>query len=1337
LEYAAPEVLEGGAPTPLSDLYSLGVSLHELLSGANPFARVSPPEVIRAHFEPAPPANAGAAVQAVVAKLLARDPRARYADADEVIEALAAARETELEREGEGLSPDRIGLGSIFGVEAELSRFGALLGPARAGSGAAVTLAGPRGSGRSRLLRQARIAAELGGLRALQLCGSDGMATLCSWLGTLLGERSPFLPGVALALDRLARLCARQPLALFIDDADREEGRQALVAALQGEARPPGLLLVSVGEATPQAWVLLPLTRELAESKLLEIFGPTPWAAPLAALLAKETSRTPAALEGAVQELAARGVLLRRHGRWVLEVARAGEGLIGCLPRAALDEARDRLAERGPVLREALGRAAVLGPAVGRAALEAVVSPALVAALVASGLLLEEGPGLRFPRLALWLAAERALPEAVRRAAHLAAAAATPEPLARAQHLFRAHGRGRVRAALAAARAQLRAGHPDRAARLYDLARVGLGATVRSARAAHLCERAGDCRALAGEPGGARRAYTQALARGGSAPRLLEKLAKAGWQEGRFDEVLAEVARARSAGADPLALAILEARTEAMRGDYRRADRLATEALRLARAPADGAAASRLHHLLGTCAWHRGDGPRAIAEERTAVLIARRAGDRRAEADARAGLGSAYRLLSKYDRSARETARAIELYLALGDERQEALSWNNLGVTRYLAGDWAGALQAWEKLAARPQTLEQELLTLNNLGFLYRERGDLPRARELLQRAREKLSAAGGFARLEATVRGNLGEIAARAGDLATAAVLYRETAELALRLGARDEQLETERRLVELELLQRAPAAAEGRAAAALLLARETGNQVEEGNLLRLQALAARARGDGPAADAAVRAALAVLERAGAALELARAECTAALLAIDRSDPAAASLALGRARGVFEKLGAAPDLVEVERLESAAHALQHRSLSRIEALTQAAQRLAAPSDPSALLEDVLDQALQLTGAERGFILLREKDGEPTVAAVRGADSDATLRISRTVADRVLHTGEVMAVADIVGRDQLSTQRSILDLGLRSVLCAPIRSGGRQLGILYVDSRRVGAPLSEKDLALMSAFAALAGSALENARLIADLQRKSDLLSHMAHEFRSPLVGIKGYAELLHDTKGLSQQASEDLDVIVEQATRLSKLVGRTLDLARVEAGAVKLARLPVDLLEVATSAAAGLLPIAQMKSIAVSVSQGDGVPSALGDFDRLVQVITNLVGNAIHYSGSGTKVSVEIVRGAVLPPAAPAPRIAIEGAQEEAVPAPVARTSVEVRVTDQGPGMSPENVAKLFTPFFRAGTPKAEGTGLGLVISREIVRQHNGQIRVASELGRGTTFTVVLPGAA
>src|SRR6266853_115664 len=122
LEYAAPEVLEGAAPDAASDLYSLGVMLHELVSGVNPFAARTPAEVIRGHFESVPPARASAGVQAVVAELVAREVRSRYAQTDEVIEALAAATGLVLDSEGEGLAPDRIGLGQLYGREAELER---------------------------------------------------------------------------------------------------------------------------------------------------------------------------------------------------------------------------------------------------------------------------------------------------------------------------------------------------------------------------------------------------------------------------------------------------------------------------------------------------------------------------------------------------------------------------------------------------------------------------------------------------------------------------------------------------------------------------------------------------------------------------------------------------------------------------------------------------------------------------------------------------------------------------------------------------------------------------------------------------------------------------------------------------------------------------------------------------------------------------------------------------------------------------------------------------------------------------------------------------------------
>jgi signal transduction histidine kinase len=152
------------------------------------------------------------------------------------------------------------------------------------------------------------------------------------------------------------------------------------------------------------------------------------------------------------------------------------------------------------------------------------------------------------------------------------------------------------------------------------------------------------------------------------------------------------------------------------------------------------------------------------------------------------------------------------------------------------------------------------------------------------------------------------------------------------------------------------------------------------------------------------------------------------------------------------------------------------------------------------------------------------------------------------------------------------------------------------------------------------------------------------------------------------------------------------------------------------------------------MKSIEVDLAADAGLPAVLGDFDRLVQVVTNLIGNAVHYSETGTRVSVRLAAGDPLPPAKPAARIEVEGAAPEPSSEPAPAGSARVVVADQGPGLSPQDLPHLFTPFFRNGNES--GIGLGLVISRQIVRQHGGDICVESQPGHGTTFTVVLPGA-
>jgi len=367
-----------------------------------------------------------------------------------------------------------------------------------------------------------------------------------------------------------------------------------------------------------------------------------------------ETSGHPGELEAAVRDLAGRQLLTRRGGRWELDLcsldlsspaapSRFDPGSAGRRPRGS----------RTPAF-----RAGSIGRALGRARREHARRGADPSRRRRPASRRRRGASL-FPAGRLAGRGERAFrcrSAGRRTCAPRVSRAISPRG---ARHLFRADAHGRARAALAAARDRLRGGAPLEAARLYQIARAGLRHPFSSLRAALLCERAADCLALAGQPAAARLEYAQALARGGAPGRIWQKIAKARWQEGRFEQVLEALARARSAGADPLAVTTVEARAEAMRGEYSRAEELAAAALPLARERRDEEAATRLHHLLGTCAWHRGEGRRAVAEERAAVLIARRRGDRRAEADALAGLGTAYRVQASYrDRPAKPRARS-------------------------------------------------------------------------------------------------------------------------------------------------------------------------------------------------------------------------------------------------------------------------------------------------------------------------------------------------------------------------------------------------------------------------------------------------------------------------------------------------------------------------------------------------------------------------------------------------------------------------------------------------------------------------------------------------------
>jgi two-component system sensor histidine kinase VicK len=264
---------------------------------------------------------------------------------------------------------------------------------------------------------------------------------------------------------------------------------------------------------------------------------------------------------------------------------------------------------------------------------------------------------------------------------------------------------------------------------------------------------------------------------------------------------------------------------------------------------------------------------------------------------------------------------------------------------------------------------------------------------------------------------------------------------------------------------------------------------------------------------------------------------------------------------------------------------------------------------------------------------------------------------------------------------------------------------GYRLMILTRDGRRLpvavtAAPIFDQQNEVLGGVAIVRDVSYE--RELDEL--KSALISTVSHELRTPLTMIQGFSELLLTRQVGQEKGRQALQQIHESARRLSRLIGDLLEVSRIDAG--RLEAHPTSL-ELADVVAEVTDQFAQQREVRVEV---DGTCSVLADRDKLLQILTNLVSNAVKYSQAPVSVTARN-RG----------------------------DHVEVSVEDRGIGMTEDELGQLFQKFFRArraDVREAGGTGLGLFISKNLVELHGGEIRVESEPEKGTTFTFTLPAA-
>jgi signal transduction histidine kinase len=292
----------------------------------------------------------------------------------------------------------------------------------------------------------------------------------------------------------------------------------------------------------------------------------------------------------------------------------------------------------------------------------------------------------------------------------------------------------------------------------------------------------------------------------------------------------------------------------------------------------------------------------------------------------------------------------------------------------------------------------------------------------------------------------------------------------------------------------------------------------------------------------------------------------------------------------------------------------------------------------------------------------------------------------------------------------------------RRFIVAPLIAGDRVIGVASADNKTTRRPITPANVELFTLVSQQLATALEEARLYAEVERKSaeleaasrhksEFLANMSHELRTPLNAIIGFSEVLSERMfgDLNEKQEDYLKDIHSSGTHLLALITDILDLSKIEAGRMELEPTAFHLPTALDNALTLVRERAGRRGIALRMNAHELIDQVEADERKVRQVVLNLLSNAIKFTPEGGRIEVAAV-----------PRDGF----------------VEVSVSDTGVGIAPEDQETIFEEFRQVGTAekKAEGTGLGLTLCRKLVDLHGGKIWVKSQLGAGSTFTFTLP---
>lgn len=428
------------------------------------------------------------------------------------------------------------------------------------------------------------------------------------------------------------------------------------------------------------------------------------------------------------------------------------------------------------------------------------------------------------------------------------------------------------------------------------------------------------------------------------------------------------------------------------------------------------------------------------------------------------------------------------------------------------------------------------------------------------------------------------------------------------------------------------------------------------------------------------------------------------------------------------------------------------KQVKQLTTLNQAGTAITSTLDLDEILTLVLHLLVENLGFTRMLLMLYDRDrglafagraaGVPPDVEQAARELEIPVRDDRSLQAELLLRGkpvlvdDVAMVADRIHPPLLTMARQV---GLISFICAPLKSKQRILGFIGAD--RGTQTCTQDDLDLLMTIANNIGVAIDNALAYQQLgqltqtleQRveertqalqtanqklreldllKSAFVSIVSHELRTPMTSIKGYVENMLDglAGGLSEKQLYYLTRVKYNVERLTRMINELLDLTRIEAGQVEMHLSPIAIPELVNDVLEGFQASLLEKPLTIRQDYPAAFPTIRGDRDKLQQVLTNLVQNAVKFTPAGGEIRINV-------------QVRDDG-------------FVEFSVADTGCGISPHEIHRVFDKFYRGESipSEARGAGLGLAITKSLVELHGGRIWVDSIPGQGSRFTFTLP---